>query len=374
MLEIIISEDKKVSNQLIINGVTITQDLGIFSTGGTDNIWVSIYDSDLSEKIMEIAFDETPKEIWNLELYYPLDFIEFVKEIEIGRDLDQTAFTELNFVFSFDIEKWKKPFSIEEYGEAMREVVSEYKDHEIEWVIRDELIVNGFNIKCKDFKGDEKIKAVLERHIPLIQEIGEKVKPLLIKKSREGSVVSLFDFPEHVRVPCEQYLLYFVEFLKNIGISATTDISHQAGRVLFSVTPESKKTALEQIREALEIYLQLPNSFAHSGFTSMHLEPREQQLLANIQHLNGQLMLANAIAQAQGVTIQNQKDVIEQQQKLVDASILQQSLLIEERDSNSPDNEEILGGTVSLTNLEVKGFQVNIPNIYRLIRDKIIKK
>lgn len=68
-----------------------------------------------------------------------------------------------------------------------------------------------------------------------------------------------------------------------------------------------KKTALEQIREALEIYLQLPNSFAHSGFTSMHLEPREQQLLANIQHLNGQLMLANAIAQAQGVTIQNQK-------------------------------------------------------------------
>ncbi len=84
-------------------------------------------------------------------------------------------------------------------------------------------------------------------------------------------------------------------------------------------------------------------------------------------------MLASALAQTQGETIQNQRDIIGQQRKIIDATILQQSLLIEAKDADSSDKEEILGGTVSLTNLEVKGFQVNIPNIYRLVRDKIIK-
>jgi hypothetical protein len=36
--------------------------------------------------------------------------------------------------------------------------------------------------------------------------------------------VTFFDFPEPVKVPCQQYLLYFVQFLKDVGVEATAEL------------------------------------------------------------------------------------------------------------------------------------------------------
>jgi hypothetical protein len=65
-------------------------------------------------------------------------------------------------------------------------------------------------------------------------------------------------FPPAIRTACEQYLLYFVQFLEDLGVSATAEIKEDAKRVLFSVTPTDGCAALQQIREALEVYLKLP--------------------------------------------------------------------------------------------------------------------
>ncbi|WP_342535467.1 hypothetical protein MHI04_07220 [Lysinibacillus sp. FSL K6-1151] len=372
MLKVKLGEHEKIENELIIDGVPLTKDLGYISQNEKTHLWVGIYDYGLSQKITETFIDEIPKEIWKLELYYPLDFTEFINEIEVGRDYRNSENIEVNFKLYMDIERWKKPFSIEEFSKTMEETVFKYNDKKIKWVQEDEEFAsNGCHISCLDFNKNETIKSVLERNLPLIKDIIERVEILLIEKTREGSVVSFFDFPEHVRVPCEQYLVYFVEFLKNIGIDATTEISHKTGKVLFSVTPESKETALEQIREALDIYLQLPNNFTNTNFMSIQMEPKEQQLIANIQHLNGQLMLANALAQTQNGIIQSQRITIEQQQRFVDSTILQQSLLINTKNDDSIDKEEILGGSISLINIEGKGFQINLPSIYRWLRDKI---
>ncbi|WP_418302461.1 hypothetical protein [Lysinibacillus fusiformis] len=374
MLEIQLSGHEEIETKLVVDGVTITKDLGYFSKGNT-NFWANIYDYDLSQKVTEISFDEIPKEFWRLELYYPLDFAEFIENIEVMRDFYNKEIIQLNFkVASWDLEKWKKPFSVEEFADAMEKTLLEYKDKGLKWELEDEIVSNGCNICCLDFKKSETIKTVVERNLPLIKEIMKKVDILLIEQSREDSLVSFFDFPEQVRVPCEQYLVYFVEFLKNIGIDSTTEISHQAGMVLFSVKPESKDTALEQIREALDIYLQLPNNFNTVSFMNMHLEPKEQQLIANIQHLNGQLMLSNALVQTQDGIIQSQRFTIDQQQRFIDSTILQQSLLLNTKNDDSKDVEDILGGSISLTNLEGKGFQINLPSIYRWLREKIRKE
>ncbi|WP_046180353.1 hypothetical protein [Domibacillus tundrae] len=374
MLKVIVSENEKSKSKLLVDGVTITGDVGHFSSNGTENEWARIKDYNLSKKITEATFKEIPKEISSIYLYYPLDFTEYIKEIQLWRDLNETEFTELKFEFSWDFEKWKKPFSIEEFAGAIKEILLDYKGEAVEWMEDSEFLSNGCDLTFHDFDRNEKIKVELEKKIIIVKEILEKVDRLLITDSRKGSVVNFFDFPEHVRVPCEQYLVYFSEFLKNIGIDVTTDISHQAGRVLFSVTPVSKRTALQQIREALNVYLQLPNNFVSSDLINVHMKPEEQQLAANIQHLQGQLMLANAIMQTQNETMQNQRVMIEQQRQIIDATILQQSLLKDSTNNDSPDKEEILGGTISLTNLDVKGFQVNIPNIYRWLREKVRKE
>src|SRR5207248_1798988 len=77
---------------------------------------------------------------------------------------------------------------------------------------------------------------------------------------RANSVVMSFDFPEEIKVPCEQYLIYFAQFLKDLGVEANTSLTHEAGQVLYTVTPINKHQALDKIYQALNVYLHLSSS------------------------------------------------------------------------------------------------------------------
>ena len=54
--------------------------------------------------------------------------------------------------------------------------------------------------------------------------------------------MTYFEFPDAVRVPCEQYLLYFAQFLRDLGVEASSELRHEVGMVLFSVTPTDLRT------------------------------------------------------------------------------------------------------------------------------------
>jgi hypothetical protein len=76
------------------------------------------------------------------------------------------------------------------------------------------------------------------------------------RRDAENTFSVTFDFPREVSTACERYLMYFADFLTEIGIEATSDIKHQAGKVLFTVLPSNPDQALLGIKEALEIYLE----------------------------------------------------------------------------------------------------------------------
>jgi hypothetical protein len=371
LIKVELANDEVAINIFKVDGVTVAGKMGYITEKGHKNLWARVKDYNLSQRALEASFTEVPKEISSLTLFYPLESNDYIDEIEIVRNSDHYDDMELHFNFYWDFEKWKKPYSIEEFAEVMEFTASQHRDQNVRWVQQDEVISNGCHITCDTFSKERTILSVVDQHIPIIEEIYQNANKFLMEKTREGSLVSLFQFPEHVRVACEQYLLYFAEFLKDIGINAMTDISHEASQVIFSVTPETSEIALTKIREALNIYLQLPINSSNLNYVNMSVGPREQQLLANIQHLNGQLMLSNALVQAQQEIIDNQRITMDQQHRIIDSSILQQSLL---KDSNSKeDKEKILGGTVSLTKYKGKGYEINTPGIYRWIKEKLIK-
>ena len=160
--------------------------------------------------------------------------------------------------------------------------------------------------------------------------------------------------------------MYFVQFLRDAGVNATADLEHEAGHVLFAVTPDSKDVALDKIREALAIYLRLPaNPGAGMNLVSLG-DIQTQQLVANVQHLQTQLMLAGAIIQAKDATIQTQQVTTSTQQKITNGEVMRDSFrgLVEGREK-----EELLGGALTLTKYEGKGFEVNIPKIFRYLRN-----
>jgi len=203
----------------------------------------------------------------------------------------------------------------------------------------------------------------VERCLSTLRNIHDEV---LVQLGADiNSLEVAFDFPEEVRVPCEQYLLYFGQFLADVGVKATTNIRHEAGQVLFAVTPDDKDTALDNIHTALGEYLNLARApINEASLVSI----ADQRLAANVDHLKGQLRLKNAELQLAQATIQTQQVAID---------VLKGDALLEfvkdVTPKQSDDKETFLGGTVALKAFNYKGVEVNYPEIFRKLK-QLFKK
>jgi CheY-like chemotaxis protein len=183
------------------------------------------------------------------------------------------------------------------------------------------------------------------------------------KGELDDSVAVLFDFPEEVRVPCEQYLLYFGQFLRDLGVQATSDLSHEAGQVLFTVTPTDPRTALDKVHAALDVYLRLPTSPVSDP---THNEIAVQRLEASVLRLQSDVRLASAELQAKNATIEAQQLIIQTQKGLLSGEIVFNSM--KDVTPKVEDKEELLGGIVILTTYEEKGVKVNLAEVYRKLK------
>ena len=176
------------------------------------------------------------------------------------------------------------------------------------------------------------------------------------------SLVALFKFPHEIRVPCEQYLQYFVQFLRDLGVEADSELKHEAGRVLFSVTPKDKAEALDNIRQALEIYILLASPIGDEFVVGESIA--YQRLTANVLHLRSQLQLARALCQAQDATIEVQQIAIGHQ-RAMSGTVIQDSVVNVQPAS---DKEQLFGGRLTLGKYETKGVGVDWALLFRDLR------
>jgi hypothetical protein len=211
--------------------------------------------------------------------------------------------------------------------------------------------------------GDAKltIDETVQNSTGLVRQIHELTEASLRAKLQEDSVVLKFDFPEEVRVPCEQYLLYFAQFLRDLGVQADTALIHEAGQALFTVTPEDKEQALDNIRAALDVYLHLPSSpVSDAGGNDIAV----LRLNSELQSLQSKLSLARAELQMKDAAIQLQRVTIAQ----LTGEIVFESLKNVTPTPKDKDKEELLGDIVSLVPLKGKGFEVNLPELLRKLK------
>lgn len=183
------------------------------------------------------------------------------------------------------------------------------------------------------------------------------------KGGRDDSVAVMFDFPEEVRVPCEQYLVYFGQFLRDLGVQATSDLRHEAGQVLFTVKPTDPRTALDKVRAALEVYLRLPTSPVSD---TSHGEIAVQRLEASVLRLRSDLRLASAELQAKNMTIEAQQLIIQTQKGLLSGEFVFNAM--KDVTPKADDKEELIGGIVALTTYKEKGVEVNLAELLRKLK------
>ena len=143
--------------------------------------------------------------------------------------------------------------------------------------------------------------------------------------------------------------------MRDLGVDATSELKHQAGTVLFTVTPADSEEALGKIRTALEVYLSLPSSPIENVAAGNEIEA--QKLCANLHYLKSQLALSQAMIEAKNATIQAQQRTIEAQ------SFMRSDLVIDSVIEIAPaasrdQKEQLLGGRSHLRNTRARALKL----------------
>lgn len=310
---------------------------------------------------------------------FPLHRIDFKPALgEIGLTTSVTVFSDdIIFEVAPTLPEWNRPYRFVDYcNEFTRLAKEEYEmDVHHQYPIN-EHFADSLRIRFEYPLSHESLQGYVTSAILLTKAVHRETEQNLTLKVNERSVIASFtDFPKEVETYCEQYLTYFIQFLRDLGVDATSELKHEAGQVLFTVTPNNKHEALDNIRTALEIYLHLPSSPIGNDPNS---EIAIQRLESQVLRFQSDLKLAAAELQAKNATIQSKDATIEAQQLTIN---VQKALLhgeifpppikqieLGKKADKEEDREEFLGGTLAITTYKDKGIEVSWAKMFRHLR------
>jgi hypothetical protein len=262
-----------------------------------------------------------------------------------------------------DVVNWSRVFSPSEFLDELEKQLTDGVSLTATVQYGDVMQTLDFEVVFAVENPHDEIHSHIQNRVEQVRELAKDALAGLETKKDVRKLGIWFDFPADVRTACEQYLLYFVEFLKDMSVEATAELREVDGRTLFSVAPQDGRDALVRVREALNVYLRLPAASAFE-LGDRAVDYRIQQLSANIQHLKGQLTLASSALELKQATIEQQQLTILQQRQYLSGSVIAESARV----PASADEELLLGGAVALTKYQGSGFTVNVPEIYRRLR------
>src|SRR6185312_253217 len=267
--------------------------------------------------------------------------------------------------FESNADFWARPYSIVDLAAKFKDIVEAENRNDIEFTAADdESLFNGFGIFWTVATDGEIIKSTIGKAVELFFEFEAKAERATVDSMDKENLVTYFAFPDQIRIACKQYLVYFAQFLLDLGIEAETEIKEQVGKTLFKIVPADKNTALDKIKEALEIYLNAPGAPNSEFDIIQNADVSVMQWQANVMHLKAQLMLAKSGMQMKDATIEMLSLSNYQYQQLT---------LKNNEPTKTQQEEDIIKGIVSVKHYEGKGFSINLPEILRSLKRRFGK-
>lgn len=265
------------------------------------------------------------------------------------------------YLLNLPVTRWANPWTIEDLYEELEKVVEESGVYGLR-VLNPEPILADLarTISCEFAEGSPTAADQLATWNPTVTKSVELAVSRASKRMSRDAVVAFFEFPPEVSTACQQYLVYFVQFLRDLGIDATADVHEEAQRVLFTVTPKTGREALEQVQEALAIFLSLP---ARQDLqTAPSDDVAVDQLRANVLHLQSQMALAAAVMRAKDAQIEALELSTYQYKQLLALPP------IDDARGGAKDSVDLLGGIVRVVRYKGKGFELDLPALWRKLR------
>ena len=302
------TDDESYSQHLVIDGEV--------------DLTTSLFYGELSinkptiDKISQLTIKEISKycESVNFILDQPLslwlvrsNLFFFIEEIDDSGDTEYLKLNPPIFYIKMvaDPRLWNKPYSIHEVYNIARDIINKDEDDQISIKAsnNDNATIINFQIGIRN--DDITLGEIYALAFEKYQTLSNKLLIALSNYSPHDIFVTQFNFPEEIKTACKQYLIYFGQFLADMGINANTSMKEDANKVLFTIIPEDGNEALDKIKEALEVYMNAPaNPDIDNITSSSNNDVAILQWGANINHLRSQVMLAHAVIQMKDATIE----------------------------------------------------------------------
>jgi hypothetical protein len=347
--------------RLMVNGVT-WGDTRVDSEGELVEIW-----GESVPRVAKLRLNDLVAEFERITISLPgaekdLENWDFAY-IEIESSVQEMGEVSVAFRLECDLEFWAKAYSISDLATAIESALARHETPFVYWQNDKNTTINGFGVAIA-----LPLENMVEEALDKEKELKELV--LLIRNElgeRDTRAVNLvFDFPAPIKNACEQYLLYFVQFLSDLGIEASAEVKEQASRVLFSVTPADEKQALEKIREALQAYLDLPLAPEFAKAAGGFHDAAVSQLQANVLHLQSQIALAKAAIEMKNAALDAKDAHIALLQDRIDLRTFQPQM-----DAPDAAKEELVKDVVSLKKWDYKFVEINFPELLRKLKRKL---
>lgn len=325
---------------------------------------VYLYNEDVESILTSHSFKEVGEYFSEISFSYDFDWWESTIRIEVfSNESLGNKYPAIRINLQIDEwEHWKKPWSIASVVKQFETNVIKLDNKALKyWQEDEENILNGFGVEYFPENDLTLIDDELEIVLTLLENLAVDTNRDLLSSIDNNSVVTFFQFPNESKTACKQYLLYFSQFLADIGIDADTEIKEELQQTLFKVIPADKNESLEQIRQALSVYLQAPSDNTLPILLASNSDIAMRQWEANIFHLKSQLALATSIIQAKESAIE-----------MLQLSNYQYKQLLEKNNSSKDKNkEDIIKGIVTVDKFESKGLTINIAEIIRRFKRTI---
>lgn len=276
-----------------------------------------------------------------------------IRPNQFFKDLDYVTLhnhdtVKVSIVIPFYYKDWNKPWNLNHF---LKEMEKEFNGRYVQTAQAEFEIGDGSHPDCNmvlTFVGidNKTVESWIIESLMAIKEVFDSTEVICAFQDEDAPLKAVFSFPQHLEKACEQYLIYFGEFLTDLGIGADVKLREVGEKILFSVSPDDKEEALKRVKSALAIYLKLPNVYEESKLElAPDYDPIIQKHIANIEHLRSQLRLSDAVVRVQGLEITSLRKILMSSQNNT-AIIIENSLDIVNTTGQVEKREEFFGGAL----------------------------
>jgi hypothetical protein len=360
-MRVTIQKEKSISSgQLVLDGVVIPDswgtECGTKVEGGVRTRHVAY------RPLTECPLIELALHFESLNLPYIPAWCDHISSFLVNFVSEDEGSSTIMLMFEFESEQWAAPWSIHQYCTEVMATVDKRGYKELQY-FKGVSFAEDFGLTCKVTNWHGSLQDELDYWAARLGPLMEEVHSRLRVKADPNTLVNIFEFPPDVETACQQYLVYFGQFLADLGIEASIGLSREARRILFSVTPANPNQALQTLRDALQAYLQLPNDAELRQQLQASSDIAAMQLSSNVLHLQSQLQLHAALLEAKNQTI----EALRMENYLL-KQVTTSALTSCAPAPAKSDAEPLVPNLVTVKDVEIKGVVIHVPELIRRLK------